>query len=369
MSEMDRISDLIEKKFEETNQKLETIQSTLQNDIAIIRTDLGQHNDRITSIERDIRAIQESSQMNEIKIQIEVLKQDRLRNNIRLTGLPPVAFDKPTDTVFAIDNVLQLSLIPSDFTVYADKHKSSLIISFANYSHKRTFMSTLQQRKSLLAEEVFPAIQSNSNIFVNDQLTPYFAKLFQAAWQAKKDGHIHSASSLGGRIKVKRNESSPAMTIETHQQLTDMLSGNSQSEAQQQTSGLPNSQNDDISSNKGNNNNNIANINREKGPQPASNNPSLQRYIDRNTSARRDNRPPANNFRSKNRADVQQNRINSRDRYRGEIDFDESPPPRESHYSNEKRYRPFGRSSSPSYRPSRKFNEYNDSRNRLSRRY
>lgn len=368
MSEMDKVTELIEKKFEETNKKLETLQTALQNDVATIRSDLGQHSNRIASIERDIRAIQESNQMDEIKIQIEMLKQDRLRNNIRLTGLPAIAFDNPTETVFAIDNVLQQSLIPSDFTVYADKHKSSLIISFANYSHKRTFMSSLQQRKSLLAEEVFPSIKSNSNIFANDQLTPYYAKLFQAAWQAKKDGQIHSASSLGGRIKLKRNESSAAITIETHQQLIDILGENSSIEAQQQTSGLPNTQSEDDSSNKGNNNNNKDNNIRGKGPQPASNNPSLQRYIDRNTSDRRDNRPSANKFNRKIREDLQRNRINSRDRYRGAIDFDENPPPGESHYSNEKRYQPFGRSSSPSYRHGRKFNEYNDSRSRFSRR-
>lgn len=305
--------------------------------------------------------------MDEIKIQIEMLKQDRLRNNIRLTGLPAIAFDNPTETVFAIDSVLQLSLIPSDFTVYADKHKSSLIISFANYSHKRTFMSSLQQRKSLLAEEVFPSIKSNSNIFANDQLTPYYAKLFQAAWQAKKDGHIHSASSLGGRIKVKRNESSAAIAIETQQQLIDMLGENSSIEAQQQTSELLTTQSEDNSSKKGNSNNNKDNI-REKCPQPASNNPSLQRYINRNTSDRRDNRPSTNKFSTRIREDLQRNRINSRDRYRGAIDFDESPPPRESHYSNEKRYQQFGRSSSPSYRHGRNFNEYNDSRSRFSHR-
>lgn len=353
MSEMEKITNLIEKNFGETNKKLESLQSTLENDIATIRTDLGQHNDRITTIEQDIRAIQESSRFNEIEIQIEMLKQDRLRNNIRLTGLPPIAFDNPTETVIAIDGILHLSLMPSDFTVYADKHKSSLMISFANYSHKRSFMSSLQQRKSLLAEEVFPSIQSNANIFANDQLTPYFAKLFQAAWQAKKEGRIHSASSLGGRIKVKRNETSAAITIETHQQLTDMLGENGHIEApQQQLSGPSTSQNDNSNNNnnKGNNNNNKDHNNRGKGPQPASTNPSLQRYIDRRSSDRRDNRPTTNKFRSKNREDLQRNRTDSRDRYRGAIDHDTSPPSREPYYRSEHRSKSFGRSSSPSYR-------------------
>lgn len=139
----------------------------------------------IKAIENELQSIKETSQIDEIKLQIESLKQNRPRNNIRLTGLPPIAFDNPIDTVFSIDNILNSGLIPSDFTVYADRNKSSLIISFANYSHKRTFMSALQQRKSLLAEEVFSATESSSNTYFNDQLTPYFANLFQSAWRSK----------------------------------------------------------------------------------------------------------------------------------------------------------------------------------------
>lgn len=179
---MDQIKKLIETNFEETNKKIESLQTTLKTDIVTINTNLSHHNDRIASIEQELCSIKEDKQIDEIKVQIEMLKQDRLRNNIRLTGLPPTAFDDPNDTVFAIDNILQLGLIPSDFTAYADRNKSSLIVSFANHPHKRLFMNTLQQRKSLLVEEIFPSIQSNSNVYANDQLTLYFAQLFHMAW-------------------------------------------------------------------------------------------------------------------------------------------------------------------------------------------
>lgn len=384
MENIDQVLQLIEKKFDETNKKIESIQTTLQTDIATIHTDLGQHNDRITSIERDLRSIKESSQIDELKIQIETLKQDRLRNNVRLTGLPPIAFDDPIDTVFGIDSILQLGLIPSDFTAYADRNKSSLIISFGSHSLKRTFMNSLQQRKSLLAEEVFPTLQSNSNIYANDQLTPYFAKLFQAAWQAKKDGQIFSASSLGGRIKVKKCENSPAIIVDTEQQLNEVINVTPQNAAPTQSNGLSDSRNDNNgnSSNNSNNSNSI-NDNREgisqtKSQQPASNNPALQRYIahrpqihrpDQRPIQRpnhRPNRPTTNKFSTKIRADLHQHRIQSRDRaYRGNIDFETSPP----HYSNDNRFESYGRQATPphrSYGKSRS-NEQYDSRSRYTR--
>lgn len=299
MGDIDKITDLITKQFEETNKKLESLQTTLQTDIAAIRTDVSQHNDRITSIERDLWSIHENSQIDKIKIQIETLKQDRLRNNIRLTSLPPEAFENPTETVLAIDKVLQLSLILSDFTAYADRHKSSLIIALENYSLKRTFMNTMQQRKSLLVEEVFPSIKSNANIYANDQLTPYFAKLFQTAWQAKKDGKLFSASSLGGRIKVRLSENAPAKLIESLQQLTSLLGENAHVKAQNQPNGSSNTQNDDTNGNKNNNNSNKEDTQRIKSLQPASNNPALQRYTSRYTHDRRENRPSVNKFSSK----------------------------------------------------------------------
>lgn len=183
---MDQLKNLIESKFDETNGKIESMKTALQTDINTIRTSLAQHNDRITSIEQKLSSIDDDTQIDEIRIQIELLKQDRLRNNIRLTGLPPVAFEDPTETVFAIDSILNLNLVPSDIIVYADRNKSSLIVSFASHTHKRMIMNALQQRKSLLAEEIFTSIDSKSNIFANDQLTPYFANIFQAAWKAKK---------------------------------------------------------------------------------------------------------------------------------------------------------------------------------------
>lgn len=216
---------LIEEKFAETNKNISSIQSSINTEIANLRSGLDTHTDRIEKIENELQSINKSNEINELQLQIEFLNQDRLRNNVRLTELPPIAFDDPVDTVMSIDNVLQLDLIPSDFTAYADRHKSSLIVSFASYAHKRLLINLLQQRKALLVEEIFPSIKSNSNIYVNDQLTPHFAKIFQSAWQAKKNGVIFSASSVGGRIKIKLQEMSQAIIIETEEQLQDLLNG------------------------------------------------------------------------------------------------------------------------------------------------
>lgn len=185
------LTHLIESKFAETNQNIASLQTALRDDVTTINTKLDSHHSRIEKIEDELRTTVNNTTLEEIQLQLEQLKQDRLRNNLRLTGLPPIAFDDPVETIMRIDSLLEIGLLPSDFSVYADRNKSSLIVSFGNYAHKRIVINQLQHRKSLLAEELFPAISSNSNIYANDQLTPYFAKLFQAAWQAKKMASSH----------------------------------------------------------------------------------------------------------------------------------------------------------------------------------
>lgn len=234
MTENTDLVKLINDKFTETNGKLSSIQATLTEDIAAIREKVDSSSSRIDRVEEDLRSIKnDANALNDLRMDIEMLKQDRLRNNLRLTGLPQQAFENPNSTIIQIEAVLKLGLIPSDFVAYADRHGTSLILSFGNYAHKRLFTNELQRRRGLLVEEVFPTIKSNSAVYANDQLTPYYAKLFQIAWQAKKNGSLHSASSLGGRIKVKVSESSQIVVIETEQQINDLLNAR-QAEAQSQ---------------------------------------------------------------------------------------------------------------------------------------
>lgn len=235
MSDLDKIQQSINEHFANTNKKIESIDDKITD----IRTDVTAHSERINQLET--YASTDDRRITSIETQIEFIKQDRLRNNLRLTGLPPEAFANPIETVMKIIDAVQINLLPSDFVAYVDQKKSSIIVQFDKHSHKRIFMDGLRQRKVLLVEEVLH-LQSSSKIYCNDQLTPYFASLFNIAWNAKKSNQLFSASSLGGRVKVRKNENSSLVLIETKTQLIDII-GDSQSEemSSNTTSGSPNS--------------------------------------------------------------------------------------------------------------------------------
>lgn len=161
--------------------------------------------------------------MASLQIDLEVMKQERLRNNLRIIGLPSVAFQTPSETIAKINAVLNIDITTSEFTAYSDKNKSSIIVSYVSYSHKRRFMDVLKERKSLLVRDVFPVIDSTEQIYVNDHLTPYFANLFRIAWKAKKDGKLFSVSSLGGKVRIRQRDSDELVTVNSELQLFNFI--------------------------------------------------------------------------------------------------------------------------------------------------
>lgn len=216
---------------DKTNSNIESLKTAIENDICDIRAELSEHSGRLNAVESQIKESNNSKKIDELTLQIEILKQEKLRNNLRFTGLPQCAFDDPDETILRIAETLNIDLIPSEYTVYADRNKSSIIVCFESYSLKRITMDALRTKKSLFVEEIFD-IQSNSRIYANDQLSPYFAELFQCARKAKTDGQIFSVSSLGGRIRVKKNENSQPRSIINKTQLSDVINNDEQMETQ-----------------------------------------------------------------------------------------------------------------------------------------
>lgn len=221
--DLTQLEALIQIKFTETNAKIETSTHTIQTELAVVRTEIESHATRLNKLENGIEMTASINQIDDLKLQIEQLKQSNLRNNLRITGLPPIAFENPYETIAQIDELLNVQLLSSDYSCYADKHGSSIIVAFVNYVHKRRVMDELRRRESLFAEKLFPDVQSNSRVYANDQLSPYFAHLFQSAWTAKRNGLLFSATSLGGRIRVRKTANSELITIETDKLLNEII--------------------------------------------------------------------------------------------------------------------------------------------------
>lgn len=179
----------INERHNQTEKKIETSLQCIKGEIEDIKQETTNNKYRLSELEKNI----------------EILKQDKLKNNIKISGLPNIKFD-PKSLVYSICNLIDIELLDDEFNAYQTRNGNFIIVQFDNFKKKSLFFKKIIERQSIMAEEVFDNIESNSQIYISDHLTPYFARLFQLARAAKKDGRIHQVSSRGGKIRIKKTE-------------------------------------------------------------------------------------------------------------------------------------------------------------------
>lgn len=189
----------------ETDEKIEI----LSDKVDAVVAESAQNTDRIDWLEANI----------------EILKQDQLKNNVCISGVPPDQV-KNTDTAEIITKIaskLDINLPRSHFTSYAVANNKFIIVHFHNLKNKQTMLNKIRVKRSLMVEEVFQQ-KSNSQIYLNDHLTPYFNKLYLMARDAKKQGKLSSASSYGGKIRARKNPNDVPIVITSEKQLNALIS-------------------------------------------------------------------------------------------------------------------------------------------------
>lgn len=156
----------------------------------------------------------------ELEDTIQILQQDKLKNNVCISGAPIDAARDTTEIVKKIAKALGVTLTPADFTSYPVTNGKFIIASFDRSVHKQLLMNKVRVKRSLMVEEVFGAGQrSNSQIYINDHLTKHFNQLFLTARAAVKDGKLATASSIGGKIRVRKSKGDFPRTIYNLDQL------------------------------------------------------------------------------------------------------------------------------------------------------
>lgn len=192
-------------------------------------------NEKFEEINLKVEATSSMSAENANKIEIlqsniELLKQEHLKCNICVSGVPPnLIKDENTAELFIqIAIKLGLDINRSQFSSYSIANNKFIIVKFHEHTHKQQLMGKIRTRKSLMVEEVFN-LQSNSQIYINDHLTQYFNKLYLIARRAKKDGKLASATSFGGKIRARKQRTDAPILITNENQLLTLI-GTEQSE-------------------------------------------------------------------------------------------------------------------------------------------
>lgn len=169
---------------------------------------------------------QHAEKIKSLEINLEVLKQEQLKNNVCISGVPPSMLKENNNTsqiVTSIAKSLNVEFNASQFSSYAVARNKFIIVSFYNLKYKQMLLNKIRVKKSLMVEEVFHDVQSNSQIYLNDHLTPYFNNLYLIARNAKKEGKLASASSYGGKIRARKTANDTPTVIMSESQLHSLI--------------------------------------------------------------------------------------------------------------------------------------------------
>lgn len=142
-----------------------------------------------------------------------------------ISGIPSelITNDNFAELVEQIAKTLGAKCDNSHFVAYAVASKKFVIVRFHNAMHKRSLLGKIRVKKSLMVEEVFKSIKSNSQIYLNDHLSPYFNKLYLMARNAKREGKLASASSYGGKIRARKYSDDAPIIITSESQLQEII--------------------------------------------------------------------------------------------------------------------------------------------------
>lgn len=143
----------------------------------------------------------------------ELSKQQQLKNNISIVGIPKREDEDVMETILEFFNSLDVHITRNDISAaYRTTGRTStcpIIVKFVDFKSKLTALEA-KATKPKETHNNGDNDQQIQPIYINNHVTPFFARLLAAGRFAVKDKLIHSCwiATEGCMIKVKEGDSS-----------------------------------------------------------------------------------------------------------------------------------------------------------------
>lgn len=169
---------------------------SLSDTVSSISSTVKSYDDRIAALEHKINQLVAAKSNNMVRMDDESAKQEALRRNICICGIPHTVNEDLGAILSALSSAIGCSYDPLDF---ADKYRvktntgSLIVIRFNNFKKKLEFLAASKKKGKLLVSNLnLNVSSSNSTIYINNHLTPHFAKIFRMGRQAVIEKRIDS---------------------------------------------------------------------------------------------------------------------------------------------------------------------------------
>lgn len=225
----------------DTNQLLQSIKA----DTAATRAEIQQVSQRteakfksidaqLTKANSDIKTL--FAKVNDLKTpiaptNIELHKQQQLRNNISISNIPIEEDENLFEIIASVLHSIGIPKLNEGELVNAKRIPNSksklIIVSFRDYELKLAVMKK-KMSKAVMVSDMFilDSSEPNPRIYINNHLTPFYSKLCYYGRGAIANKQIHSSWVSSRGFLVKLDEDSTPIPFQTVQQFEDFLKSN-----------------------------------------------------------------------------------------------------------------------------------------------
>lgn len=172
------------------------------------------HTNRLDALELRVNQIYERT--DSIANSNELLKQNFLKQNLTIVGIPREFGNDLNQIIFNIAALLKVKLNRNDIVnaYRINNSKSGLIVvRFERMEIRNELLHIKQQTKITLGDlfEVNDDIIGDQLIYLNPHVTPHFSKMMAKARIAVKEKNIHSYFISTQGLMIKSSPDGPAM--------------------------------------------------------------------------------------------------------------------------------------------------------------
>lgn len=199
--------------------------NTISSSVGINTDKIKQLEDKIESLERKVSSNSSVPNTNE---NVEVTKQVKLRNNLCFHGIPIQDNEDIGKIVLDLCAVLNVVLNGDDFSnVYRTKgfgdYPGIIVLRLVNFNKKLEIMKAKRVKKSLSLADI-NLRPEDKQVFINNHVTPFFAKLMQVGRKAAVEDKIHSVWISKDRLCVKKTGTTEGVFVVDMEGLDKIIS-------------------------------------------------------------------------------------------------------------------------------------------------
>lgn len=193
--------------------------SALKSDLSDLKDEQNKLTQELVSVKAENSAMQ--SELKNLRESVQHLEQYSRVNNLMINGIPVTPKENVYSVLASVADVLGVEFHGYDITIAhrlntrsGDTRPPPIVAQFSSRKIKNEWLTARRVKKTLKTTEL-PGRLPESDIYVNEHLTPITRGIFNHARQLVKDGTLHQVWTADCKVFVRKEQNGKALKI-TH---------------------------------------------------------------------------------------------------------------------------------------------------------